>query len=79
MRNLVLKQGTTYAKDGRGSVGQSITISVGSDHRVGYPVYDARFADTDQKELLAMAVRWWHEQLDLIENDASSRAVRTVD
>jgi hypothetical protein len=73
-RNLVLKEGTTYRENGRGSVGQSITVRIGSGHRVGYPVYDTRFPGIDQKELLTMAVRWWHDQLDLIETDASDRA-----
>lgn len=73
-RNLVVKEGRVSQEGSRGSAGQSVTVRIGGEHQVGYPVYDERFRDLDQIGLLLEAIAWWHVQLDLIEADSSRRS-----
>jgi hypothetical protein len=75
-RNLTLKEGTPGKRidglDAPGSAGQGVTVRPGGGHEVHYQVYDDRFADRDQLEVLDAAVAWWHRQLDDIEAAADS-------
>ena len=74
-RNLTLKEGTpgksVDESQAPGSVGQGVTDRPGQDHLVHYQVYDDRFVDRDQLEVLDAAITWWHNQLGEIEAAAS--------
>jgi len=52
--------------------GQGTRVRFGVDHEVLYHVYIKGFEDLDQIELLDLALRWWHSQLDAIEAAAET-------